>query len=187
MTILSQEFVFRALDAENSGEAFPIDFDDVYPTLGYSTKQKAEEALVSNLILNEDFLTLGLKSSTGGRPAKDIRLSTDGFDHFAMMAQTPEGRQARKEFIAYKKAYKTSLERAFSSQLEDERYLLISSLNDAEAEVLTLQQKLEQLQIESAKLKADLELSIGNHLEFSYSLEQLHKDSLRAIFQMLDF
>jgi hypothetical protein len=40
-----------------------------------------------------------------------IKLSSDGFDHFCMAANTDAGREARKMFIRYKKEYIASLNR----------------------------------------------------------------------------
>lgn len=47
MTILTQEFVFTALELEKSGNQFPIDFDDIYLELGYTRKDNAVRALLS--------------------------------------------------------------------------------------------------------------------------------------------
>lgn len=125
--MLTQEFVFSALDAEKNGNAFPIDFEDIWQELGYASKQKAKNALTTNLIENQDYfydLTSKLnrlKSMVPGSPEyaamsrkEFIKLSSDGYDHFCMSAQTPEGRQKRIEFIEYKKAYLAQLEIQFN-------------------------------------------------------------------------
>lgn len=103
MRALTETKVFGVLKA-STAEEFPVDFDDAWQWIGYSTKQKAAEALKANLIEGVDFLTSGLKNAGGrGRPAKDIRLSIDGFKMFCMMAGTPEGRQVRLYFLECQK------------------------------------------------------------------------------------
>jgi len=69
----------------------------------------AEEALKANLEKDTDFLISGLKSPTGGRPAKNIRLTIDGFKMFCMMAGTPKGREVRRYFLECEKKYKKLL------------------------------------------------------------------------------
>lgn len=101
--ILSETHVFSLLD---SAEPFPVDFDDAWRWVKYSTKQKAEEALRSSFEEGSDFLTLGLKSSTGGRKSRNIRLSVDCLKSFAMMAGTTKGKDVRKYFIEVEKQWK---------------------------------------------------------------------------------
>jgi phage anti-repressor protein len=78
---------------------FPVDFDQAWQWLEYSTKQKAEEALARcGFEEGVDFSTSGLKS-TGGRPAKDIKLTVDCFKSWGMMAGTEKGKEIRKYFL----------------------------------------------------------------------------------------
>lgn len=81
-----------------SQDEFPVDFDDAWVWVEYSTKQMAEKAL-KGLIDGLDFLIDGLKSPSGGRPRKNIRLSYNGFKHFALMAGTNKGRNVRQTLI----------------------------------------------------------------------------------------
>lgn len=96
---LAQEFV-------ESTDPFPVDFDLAWQWIGYSTKQKALLTLKNNFEVNIDFLTKGLKTSTGGRPSELILLSIDCFKHFAMMANTEQGRRVRKYFLECEKVAK---------------------------------------------------------------------------------
>lgn len=127
--ILDQQFIFKALDAEKNGEQFPIDFNDVWAELGYTRRNNAKRALELTLIENEDYfidnslksnLTTTMFMSVQEKAAfsrrEVIKLSCDGYDHFCMSAQTPEGRQKRIEFIGYKKAYIAQLERYLNYQ-----------------------------------------------------------------------
>jgi phage anti-repressor protein len=82
-----------------SAEQFPIDFDDAWVWLGYSTKQKAEQSLYGYFEEGLDFLTSGLKTSTGGRPSKLILLSVECFKQLGMLAKTEQGKVIRKYFL----------------------------------------------------------------------------------------
>lgn len=128
--ILDQQFIFKAFDAEKNGEQFPIDFDDVWKELGYSRKNDAKNAMVANLIEHVDYLIdngtkrnltttmfMSVQEKAAFARREVIKLSCDGYDHFCMSAQTPEGRQKRIEFIGYKKAYIAQLERYFTQNV----------------------------------------------------------------------
>lgn len=95
-----------ALSLYNSADSHPIDFDDAWQWLGYSTKQKALQSLKSNFEEGEDFLTKRLKSSTGGRPSDLIVLTVDCFKSMGMMAGTSQGKAIRKYFLECEKIAK---------------------------------------------------------------------------------
>jgi phage anti-repressor protein len=84
--------------AAESGEEFPIDFEDGARWLGYSTKGHAKTPLISNFEENVDFLRTFVKS-TGGRPAEVIKLTADCFKQFCMMAGTARGKEVRIYFL----------------------------------------------------------------------------------------
>ncbi len=83
----------------SSKESHPIDLDDAWQWLGYSTKQKALQTIKNNFEEGQDFLTKRLKSSTGGRPSDLILLTVDCFKSLGMMAGTSQGKQIRKYFL----------------------------------------------------------------------------------------
>jgi phage anti-repressor protein len=88
-----------AISLYTSKETHPIDLDDAWQWLGYSTKQKALQSLKSNFEEGEDFLTKRVKSSTGGRPSDLIVLTVDCFKSLGMMAGTSQGKAIRKYFL----------------------------------------------------------------------------------------
>lgn len=83
----------------SSKESHPVDLDDAWRWLGYSTKQKALQSLKSNFEEGQDFLTKRVKSSTGGRPSDLILLTVDCFKSLGMMAGTSQGKAIRKYFL----------------------------------------------------------------------------------------
>ena len=70
MTILSQPFVFAALEAQKAGNNFPIDFDDVWDAIGYSRKGNAKVSFVNTgLVESQDYIIIlenQLKSTQQG-------------------------------------------------------------------------------------------------------------------------
>jgi anti-repressor protein len=48
-----------------SSDLFPVDLDDAWRWIGYSTKQKAKNKLTNNFVSGIDFLTEWLKTVTG--------------------------------------------------------------------------------------------------------------------------
>lgn len=83
----------------NSGEQFPVDFDDAWQWLGYAKKQNAKDTLVDYFEEKIDFVRCGVKSSTGGRPSELIQLTVDCLKSMGMMAGTEKGKEIRKYFL----------------------------------------------------------------------------------------
>jgi len=88
-----------ALALVQSNKPFPVDFDDAWRWIGYSTKQKAKNKLTNNFEEEIDFLTEWLKSPTGGRPSESLWLSVDCFKSLGMMAGTQKGKEIRHYFL----------------------------------------------------------------------------------------
>lgn len=92
-------------------DRFPIDFDDAWRWLGYSTKQKAEHKLSGNFEegIDYEFPTDRFKTppEKGGRPARHIRLTVDCFKMLGMMAGTLQGKEVRWYFLECEKALKS--------------------------------------------------------------------------------
>lgn len=142
--ILTQEFIQNAIAAENVGNLFPIDFSDVWRGAGYARRDSALRRVKEDLVEGDDYLHIpvepdnhaGLSPQEKGAlaSAKEIRLSVDGLDHLMMMAQTPQGRAARKMFIQYKRAYIRSLESLLPvdrpAQLEETIEQILDSIEE---------------------------------------------------------
>jgi phage anti-repressor protein len=102
---------------------FPINFDEIWKGLGYSTKGNALVSLKNELQEDVDWISVNEgfimenhnksldKKSGRGRPTVHYFLSKDGFKHFCLMARTDQGRQCRKYFIEVERAYRENLER----------------------------------------------------------------------------
>lgn len=131
MSILSQKFVFDALEAEKNGEQFPVNFDYVWQLLGYSRKSDAKDRLINTLVENEHYLIangINRNLTTDSVLAnlhpqqkailmrtEVIKLSLDGFKHFCLLAQTKQGKEVRQYFIDIEKAYRQQLEIQFTA------------------------------------------------------------------------
>lgn len=85
----------------NSTDEFPIDFNEAWVWLGYTTKGNAKRALISKLIDGFDYFIISdkLGSIDVPRPNEEIKLSIEGLKRFAMMANTDQGREVRDYFL----------------------------------------------------------------------------------------
>lgn len=83
---------------------YPVDFDDAWKWVGYSSKGNAKTLLQKEFSEGQDFFCEPRKS-TGGRPGEEIYLTKDCFKAFCMMAGTEKGRKVRTYFIEVEKKY----------------------------------------------------------------------------------
>jgi phage anti-repressor protein len=93
-----------------STEKFPVDFDEAWRWVEYSTKQKAKEALEKNFEEGFDFRLTGKLSEQSGRGGQNIKkyfLTADCFKSFCMMAGTAKGKEVRLYYIKIEKAWNT--------------------------------------------------------------------------------
>lgn len=87
---------------KDSDNEFPVPFDGLWQWVGYNQKSDAKSMLISNFEENTDYRFSGksLKTPQGGRPSQVIMLTVDAAKSFCLMAQTAQGREVRKYFIA---------------------------------------------------------------------------------------
>ena len=118
--------------------AFPVDFDDAWQWVGYSTKQKAKDALERAFVEGEDYhinrkVKVVKRKQGGGTAADSINLSLDCFKAFCMMAGTEKGKEVRRYFIEAEKRLRQivddrriskAVRRSLTDQIRD------SALND---------------------------------------------------------
>jgi phage anti-repressor protein/phage antirepressor YoqD-like protein len=94
-------------------EEFPVDFDQAWQWIGYSTKGNAKKILEENFIKGVDFnLIKKNKVQIEGnreidRPYEAIFLTVDCFKSFCMMARTEKGKEVRKYYIQIEKSWNT--------------------------------------------------------------------------------
>ncbi|OWY63384.1 hypothetical protein B7486_53430, partial [cyanobacterium TDX16] len=100
------EFSYElALALVHSADPFPIDFEQAWRWLGYSTKQKAKNKLTNNFEQGLDYtLTQMVKRVEGNRGGgcvsfESIQLTVDCFKSLGMMAGTQKGKEIRRYFL----------------------------------------------------------------------------------------
>lgn len=96
-----------ALSLLGSGKEYPVDFEDAWQWLGYSSKQSAKKKLTRNFEEGEDYSTkwMSVPHSNGltASRAESIFLTVDAFKSLAMMAGTEKGRETRQYFLRCEK------------------------------------------------------------------------------------
>lgn len=100
-----------AIELFNSGKDFPVDLDQGWVWLGYSSKQKAKDKLVRNFEQEFDYYvinqTVECADGKGLSRREKISLSLDCFKQLGMMAGTAEGKKVRKYFLECESEFKT--------------------------------------------------------------------------------
>lgn len=94
----------------DSEDAFPVDFDDAWVWLGYSTKSNALRKLKSQFDEDVDYTLIRSDESlsAGFSEPDKYSLTVECFKHLAMLAETTQGREVRKYFIECEKVAKLS-------------------------------------------------------------------------------
>jgi len=98
-----------------SGERYPVYFDEAWQWIGYSLKENALRVLLANFDENLDYVCSSKKrskqmqknettSQRGGHNRIDYSLTVDCFKAFCMMAGTERGKEVRKYYLAVEKA-----------------------------------------------------------------------------------
>jgi phage anti-repressor protein len=88
---------------------YPVDFDDAWQWVGYSTKGNALRVLQDNFEEENDFcLSKKIsKKGRGGHNENTYYLSPDCFKSFCMMAGTPKGKEVRRYYLDLEKKYRS--------------------------------------------------------------------------------
>lgn len=149
MTDFNKELAITLL---NSVDDYPVDFDEAWQWLGYATKQKAEKKLKQNFEEGIDFLTKGLKSSTGGRPSELIVLTVDCFKSLGMMVGTEQGKQIRKYFIECEKIAKQKPDALTELEILART---VTRMAEQERRALEQQRQLEQAETRLSAIEAE--------------------------------
>ena len=148
---LTEQYILDILSQESQGAEFPIDFDDIWQSSGYTEKRNAVRFLTERCgaIEGEDYTVCSERSQTpqGGRPSQLIRLSSDGYEYFLSKSNTDQGNANLRCLIQIKKAYLRQLERQLNAPA--------SPVTDSEAK--QWEQWISQLEQENKELKEHLE------------------------------
>lgn len=94
-----------ALALVRSVDPFPIDFDDAWQWVGYSTKQKAKNKLLNHFeqevdyTINQTVKRVNGNHGGGSTRYEAIQLTVDCFKSFGMMAGTDKGKEIRRYFL----------------------------------------------------------------------------------------
>lgn len=111
-------------------DQFPVDLDDAWQWIGYATKQKAKDKLLSNFDQKLDFnLNQTVRVQIEGdrevsRPYTRYSLTVDCFKMLGMMAATDKGREIRRYFLDCERVAKES----FNAPIEPESFHDLTTL-----------------------------------------------------------
>ena len=122
-----------ALSLLHSQEEFPVDFDEAWKWLGYSTKQKAKNKLLKNFDEKVDYLSFNqvVKREVGATTKETIKLTIDCLKSLGMMAGTEKGKEIRRYFLKCEQLAKQAVESISAQSPETERIKLELELTQA--------------------------------------------------------
>lgn len=103
------EIVFALIQSKKE---FPVDFDNAWKWIAYSTKGNAMTAFENaGFVEGVDFRVFmeNHKNPKGGRPLKKIKLTVDCLKSWAMMAGTPKGKEVRQYFLRCERELKARI------------------------------------------------------------------------------
>lgn len=156
-----------------SVDLFPIDFDDAWVWLDYSTKQKGQQSFDScEMVEGIDFTVFNQKvkddTKFGGyRTDKKLKMTVDAFKCWAMMSKTETGKTVRHYFLECEKLAK-QVQAKPMSQLE----LLQMTVN----QLVEIEQK--QTALET---KVELESQRTDNLEQRTDKSEQRTDNLEQL------
>lgn len=99
---LSEKSVFRLLESK---ETYPINFDDAWMWLGYSSKGNAKRML-GKCEEDLDYKVIDQPATTKSGAKQFIKLTIEAFKHICMMSGTPRGKDVRVYFLNCEKLLK---------------------------------------------------------------------------------
>ncbi|WP_013334935.1 hypothetical protein [Gloeothece verrucosa] len=103
-----------AITLIESKDEFPVDFEEAWNWIGYSTKQKAKNKLLNNFEPEIDYQVLlnqtVKQSGRGGYNREQIRLTVDCLKSLGMMAGTQKGKEIRRYFLECERIAKQAIE-----------------------------------------------------------------------------
>lgn len=153
---LTQGYIFSVLE---SGDRFPVDFDDAWRWIGYARKDSAKRALsdagfvggvdfqvLHNVVESDNHAGFSPQEVAAASRRESIRLTIDCFKSFAMMAGTSRGREVRQYFLNCE----TELKRIVEQRSQARQF-------DPEIERLKLQNEGWRLQNEHLRLQIQRE------------------------------
>lgn len=134
----------------NSGDRFPVNFNELWQWCGYKRKDYAKQTLIKNFERGLDFSAENRKTSNTGRPSESIELTIDAAKQFAMLAQTDRGKMVRKYFLEVERQY---------DRLNQPYYQLPRTYLEALKELVIKEEENQKLKLQAAEDKPKIEFA----------------------------
>lgn len=153
MTDFSKELAIALLESE---EEYPVNFDDAWQWLGYSSKQAAKKKLANNFEEREDYSSnrMSVSHSNGLSASRTefIYLTVECFKSLGMMAGTPKGKEVRRYFLECEKVAKQKTIALTPTQILAQAAI---QLAEQEQQMLEHERKLKAAEARLTAIKAE--------------------------------
>ena len=159
----------------DSSEKFPVNFDDARAWIGYTRKDNALRAFLSNgfdesvdyLLIKEEIKEADNVHGSTHR----YFLTVDCFKHFGMMAKTEQGKQVRRYFLQCEKSHKESAQTIAVLQTEIDRLKSLPHSNSsARVDRSGVEAKIQAIRCEMNRVKADLGMDYPDEAKLARDL-----------------
>jgi phage anti-repressor protein len=166
----------------NSQYQFPVDFNDAWIWLDYSTKASAKRFLIENFNEEIDF-NISVEPTTTGiqaNPNQNILLTIDCLKMWGMMAGTEKGKEVRKYFLQCEKIAKEKV--ALKEELSPQVMQLLLEKMDK----LTEQVEVNQKSLQTINLLESHFQGVNQLIQDSlYNTQEKHSELLKTVYSGL--
>ena len=166
----------------NSQYPFPVDFNDAWIWLDYSTKANAKRFLIENFDEGIDFIINDEPTTTGiqANPNQNILLTIDCLKMWGMMAGTEKGKEVRKYFLQCEKIAKEKV--ALKEELSPQVMQLLLEKMDK----LTEQVEVNQKSLQTINLLESHFQGVNQLIQDSlYNTQEKHSELLKTVYSGL--
>jgi len=166
----------------NSQYPFPVDFNDAWIWLDYSTKANAKRFLIENFDEGIDFIINDEPTTTGiqANPNQNILLTIDCLKMWGMMAGTEKGKEVRKYFLQCEKIAKEKV--ALKEELNPQVMQILLEKMDK----LTEQVEVNQKSLQTINLLESHFQGVNQLIQDSlYNTQEKHSELLKTVYSGL--
>lgn len=165
---------------------YPINLDNIYRMLGFTTKGNAKRTLENNFTSGEDYKLSLIKSDKreiGGSMLEEIMLNIDTFKTLCMIIKTDKGKEIRKYYVKLENIFNKIINEQkldYENQIREQQKVIEQTKNEIEIKDKLLEEK----DLSIAKLKKEEKISIL-YIAHNPLIENLYKIGITSndIFQ----
>lgn len=138
---------------------YPINLENIYRMLGFTTKGNAKRTLENNFTCGEDYKSSVIRNDKGKFSTEEIMLNIDTFKTLCMLIKTEKGKEIRKYYIKLENIFNKIINEQrldYEDQIKEQQKLIEQTKNEIEIKDKLLEEK----DLSIAKLKKEEKVSM---------------------------